>query len=91
MQLQGWDKTYCLRYVEEFEEVHFFGDKTYQVRACDALWMMRQGKEGRGSLFTMRARHVGARQGSIGLAGSRQWGQGEHLKGAGFQGGAQAA
>ena len=29
----GWDKTYCLRHVEdeEFEEVHFFGDKTYQV------------------------------------------------------------
>ncbi|KIP08794.1 hypothetical protein PHLGIDRAFT_23314 [Phlebiopsis gigantea 11061_1 CR5-6] len=27
----GWDKTFCLRYVadENFEEVHFFGDKTY--------------------------------------------------------------
>ena len=25
----GWDKTYCLRFLEEFEEVHFFGDKTY--------------------------------------------------------------
>lgn len=32
MSAQGWDKTYCLRYVEEFDEVHFFGDKTYQVR-----------------------------------------------------------
>ncbi|KAF7798579.1 hypothetical protein EIP86_009801 [Pleurotus ostreatoroseus] len=27
----GWDKTYCLRHVadEQFEEIHFFGDKTY--------------------------------------------------------------
>ena len=28
---QGWDKTYCLRYLEEFNEIHFFGDKTYKV------------------------------------------------------------
>jgi len=27
---QGWDKTYCLQHVEEFEIIHFFGDKTYQ-------------------------------------------------------------
>ena len=28
----GWDKTYCLKYVnpEDFDEVHFFGDKTFQ-------------------------------------------------------------
>lgn len=27
---QGWDKTYCLRFVEkDFDEIHFFGDKTY--------------------------------------------------------------
>ncbi|KIY52930.1 eukaryotic phosphomannomutase [Fistulina hepatica ATCC 64428] len=28
----GWDKTYCLRHVEGegFEEIHFFGDKTYK-------------------------------------------------------------
>lgn len=28
---QGWDKTFCLRYVEElgFDEIHFFGDKTF--------------------------------------------------------------
>ncbi|WMV30703.1 hypothetical protein MTR67_024088 [Solanum verrucosum] len=25
---QGWDKTYCLRYLEESNELHFFGDKT---------------------------------------------------------------
>jgi phosphomannomutase len=29
---QGWDKTYCLRYLPEgdFDEVHFFGDKTFE-------------------------------------------------------------
>ncbi|KAL8162499.1 hypothetical protein V2J09_013988 [Rumex salicifolius] len=26
----GWDKTYCLKYLEEFNEIHFFGDKTYK-------------------------------------------------------------
>ncbi|KEG11406.1 phosphomannomutase [Trypanosoma grayi] len=27
----GWDKTYCLRFVEkEFDEIHFFGDKTHE-------------------------------------------------------------
>ena len=31
----GWDKTYALRHVEDeqFEEIHFFGDKTYKVRS----------------------------------------------------------
>ncbi|XP_057341704.1 uncharacterized protein LOC130678491 isoform X2 [Microplitis mediator] len=24
----GWDKTYCLRHVDEYDEIHFFGDKT---------------------------------------------------------------
>ncbi|KMZ62827.1 Phosphomannomutase [Zostera marina] len=27
---QGWDKTYCLRYLEKYEVIHFFGDKTYK-------------------------------------------------------------
>lgn len=27
---QGWDKTYCLRYLDDFSEIHFFGDKTYK-------------------------------------------------------------
>lgn len=32
---QGWDKTYCLQYVEEqYSEIHFFGDKTYEVHCC---------------------------------------------------------
>ena len=28
----GWDKTYCLQFLEDqgFEEIHFFGDKTYE-------------------------------------------------------------
>merc|ERR1712216_98640 len=28
----GWDKTYCLKYLKEagFTEIHFFGDKTYE-------------------------------------------------------------
>ncbi|XP_044762968.1 phosphomannomutase [Coccinella septempunctata] len=28
----GWDKTYCLKHLEEdgFQEIHFFGDKTHQ-------------------------------------------------------------
>ncbi len=26
----GWDKTYALRFVESFKDVHFFGDKTYE-------------------------------------------------------------
>ncbi|KAI1788462.1 eukaryotic phosphomannomutase [Ganoderma leucocontextum] len=28
----GWDKTFCLQHVadEQFEEIHFFGDKTYK-------------------------------------------------------------
>eukprot|EP00388_Colpodella_angusta_P012303 GDKJ01031226.1.p1 GENE.GDKJ01031226.1~~GDKJ01031226.1.p1 ORF type:complete len:247 (-),score=50.95 GDKJ01031226.1:218-958(-) len=27
---EGWDKTYCLKYIEkEFDEIHFFGDKTF--------------------------------------------------------------
>jgi len=31
--LQGWDKTYCLQFVEkDYDEIHFFGDKTYEVR-----------------------------------------------------------
>ncbi|CAL5381007.1 unnamed protein product [Camellia sinensis] len=27
---QGWDKTYSLRYVDDFHEIHFFGDRTYK-------------------------------------------------------------
>ena len=29
----GWDKTYCLRHVENegYKQIHFFGDKTWEV------------------------------------------------------------
>ena len=28
----GWDKTFCLRYLEpRFNNIHFFGDKTFPV------------------------------------------------------------
>ena len=29
---KGWDKTYCLRYIDEheYDEIHFFGDKTFE-------------------------------------------------------------
>jgi len=27
----GWDKTYCLRYLTDYKEIHFFGDKTFEV------------------------------------------------------------
>ena len=26
---EGWDKTYCLRYLKDYDEIFFFGDKTY--------------------------------------------------------------
>eukprot|EP01017_Pseudomicrothorax_dubius_P044796 TRINITY_DN7620_c0_g1_i4.p1 TRINITY_DN7620_c0_g1~~TRINITY_DN7620_c0_g1_i4.p1 ORF type:complete len:172 (+),score=65.29 TRINITY_DN7620_c0_g1_i4:64-579(+) len=26
----GWDKTFCLRYLEGYNEIHFFGDKTFE-------------------------------------------------------------
>uniref|UniRef100_A0A0G4GD88 Phosphomannomutase n=1 Tax=Chromera velia CCMP2878 TaxID=1169474 RepID=A0A0G4GD88_9ALVE len=25
---EGWDKTFCLQYLKEYDEIHFFGDKT---------------------------------------------------------------
>ncbi|XP_076624259.1 phosphomannomutase [Colletes latitarsis] len=26
----GWDKTYCLRHIQGYDEIHFFGDKTLE-------------------------------------------------------------
>ena len=28
---KGWDKTYCLRFLDDYDEIHFFGDKTMPV------------------------------------------------------------
>ena len=27
---KGWDKRFCLQFVTEYEEIHFFGDKTFE-------------------------------------------------------------
>ena len=27
---KGWDKTFCLQYLNDFDKVYFFGDKTYK-------------------------------------------------------------
>jgi phosphomannomutase len=27
---QGWDKSYCLKFLTEFQDIHFFGDKTFE-------------------------------------------------------------
>lgn len=27
---EGWDKTYCLKYLKDYKEIHFFGDKTHE-------------------------------------------------------------
>ncbi|THG04567.1 hypothetical protein TEA_028227 [Camellia sinensis var. sinensis] len=37
---QGWDKTYCLRYVDDFHEIHFFGDKTYKATILSSLFSL---------------------------------------------------
>lgn len=38
--MQGWDKTYCLQFVEkEFDEIHFFGDKTFEARPFSGCLM----------------------------------------------------
>jgi phosphomannomutase len=26
----GWNKTYCLRFLKDYDEIHFFGDKTFE-------------------------------------------------------------
>lgn len=32
VSVQGWDKTYCLQFLtKEFDTIHFFGDKTFEV------------------------------------------------------------
>jgi hypothetical protein len=34
---QGWDKTHCLKYLKEYDEIYFYGDKTMPVRLSPAL------------------------------------------------------
>lgn len=28
---KGWDKTYCLQFLKDYDAIHFFGDKTMPV------------------------------------------------------------
>ncbi|KAF5951287.1 hypothetical protein HYC85_009231 [Camellia sinensis] len=40
---QGWDKTYCLRYVDDFHEIHFFVTSLEDtVKQCTALFLSKQ-------------------------------------------------
>ena len=51
----GWDKTYCLRHVEDegFEEIYFFGDKTYQVHGhCFVPWNLVYLSQRRAAMTT---------------------------------------
>jgi len=34
----GWDKTYCLQFLNEYDNVFFFGDKTYFVFRFNLGW-----------------------------------------------------
>ncbi len=34
---QGWDKTYCLKFLQDYDDIHFFGDKTYEVRCMTCV------------------------------------------------------
>lgn len=40
---EGWDKTYCLKYLTNFKTIHFFGDKTfkggndYEIYTCEKV------------------------------------------------------
>ena len=38
---EGWDKTYCLRHVDPFNftEIHFFGDKTFEVGVYACMYV----------------------------------------------------
>jgi len=42
----GWDKTYCLRHVEnDYKTIHFFGDKTFKVIGLRARSNMQGGND----------------------------------------------
>lgn len=38
----GWDKSYCLKFLGEYEEIHFFGDKTFKVNFNNFLILFFQ-------------------------------------------------
>lgn len=43
--MQGWDKTYCLQFVEkDFDAIHFFGDKTFEVMEAQYSYSPDNGR-----------------------------------------------
>ena len=34
---EGWDKTFCLKYLEKFQNIFFYGDKTMPVYEKNAV------------------------------------------------------
>lgn len=37
----GWDKTFCLPYLQNFQTIHFFGDKTFPVNLKFFLYIFQ--------------------------------------------------
>ena len=62
--MQGWDKTYCLQFVEAdgFNDIHFFGDKTFEVRCgpapCRSADVMSNCHRGKKVRFCTEAQHA---------------------------------
>lgn len=56
----GWDKTFCLRYVvpDNYDEIHFFGDKTYKVRKLGVFVFMDDSKFLRLGIYVYRFSNV---------------------------------
>lgn len=57
---RGWDKTYCLERLgdEGFEEIHFFGDKTYKVRQSLCFHATFSQTDRRGETITKSSRMI---------------------------------
>ncbi len=83
---RGWDKTYCLQFLTEYDEVHFFGDKTYQVRGhgdwglCVCPLLSGERYHGAGQLGSAEGSNVGREDRRCalvrgqGLPGEEAWG-----------------
>jgi hydroxymethylpyrimidine pyrophosphatase-like HAD family hydrolase len=54
----GWDKTYALRHVEDehFDEIHFFGDKTFEVSLAACAVCRGANNTGRAGTTTRSSR-----------------------------------
>ena len=59
--MQGWDKTYCLRFVKaDFDEIHFFGDKTKEVGSARQPLVARVLSGAAGPLLRLAHRRAAA-------------------------------